>query len=661
MPLPLNLGEAQYSCQLGQGEPAADVQSAHFAWGARPFHAADGSAGSGFGMAATAAARTAARDSTPSGIANAWCQEEELHYEIDEFSSPLSPLRMPPRGSSGLSSAPNLLQKSHSNTANDSIDSGSWPGQSGRNSARRKGVTLYGGKTELFGRVYDSTPTNQVFMEDIVNRGKSEKGPQCPQRPTPRPAPDFRQTEAWQRAYASRQRSRQSRQPAGERPRVSVPRSKSRIQPRSGDCLHRGGQQPETTDCLQTSSSFVAMDGSLCGTGLGVGQSGSRGVHSSGSHRHGSQVHAADPEPKGLPPVVGWPWKVQPWNEVDCDCSVDVQALSATASLASARRASHNYPTGSEAPSGPAMSSFPRSRSLSPEMDPMLGMSTNGQAPMHHSAGRAWCDRPPSPNDVPMIRPPSTHDVPLKEMQRLLGETWRYQQLGDLAVAASAASAMAASEPGSMSAAPAPPLSPVSFSHSDRSCAPPPICSDLVEVRAMQGEGKDSLTEATWSCAGSSSGISAASTARPTSCASTASTPDTSKLTSPEYVFLGRLVATLPGEEAGARTPCQGPSTPQAVVECNFWQLREALGMSPRTAAYTGTPTSEVRPPVSCGPPTTPSPLLGVSPPRPLSFSRSAASLMSPAPAATSSLTGPEEGVEDDDEDEELPPWPHEM
>merc|ERR1712060_915044 len=59
-----------------------------------------------------------------------------------------------------------------------------------------------------------------------------------------------------------------------------------------------------------------------------------------------------------------------------------------------------------------------------------------------------------------------------------------------------------------------------------------------------------------------------------------------------EYVFLGRLVATLPKDSSGdtsslshppaasvasASSHTTSPSAPHAVVECNFWQLSSAL------------------------------------------------------------------------------------
>jgi len=351
--------------------------------------------------------------------------------------------------------------------------------------------------------------------------------------------------------------------------------------------------------------------------------------------------------PPALPSVVGWPWKGRSWKATEEASGFDAQAHPLAAPCPVSWTGPQSNAVGSGAPPGPPSYCFPRSRSASPD-DVDLGFANSCvDGPLHGgAAGRVYAERSPS-----------THDVPLKEMQRLLAETWRCQQLGDLAVAASnattanVANGAAAPNPGASSGAMAA-LSPVRFSHSERSCAPPPICSDFVEVRAPQGDSHEGSTEVPISCGCSSSGVSAASSARPASCGSSISTLDTSKLISPEYVFLGRLVATLPGDEAPPPSTCQGPSTPQAVVECNFWQLREALGNSPRASACSSAP------PDAPGKPTAaPSPLLGAALPRPLSFSRSATSLCTPGPLTAASLAPPEE----EEEDDEFPPWPHEM
>eukprot|EP00443_Scrippsiella_acuminata_P084959 CAMPEP_0115409552 /NCGR_PEP_ID=MMETSP0271-20121206/20065_1 /TAXON_ID=71861 /ORGANISM="Scrippsiella trochoidea, Strain CCMP3099" /LENGTH=639 /DNA_ID=CAMNT_0002833707 /DNA_START=83 /DNA_END=1999 /DNA_ORIENTATION=+ len=90
-------------------------------------------------------------------------------------------------------------------------------------SGRRSGMTLYGGKMEFFSTVLDTTPQRHVQMDDLVDRGRPLFGNTAPRRPQPRPPPDFRQTEAWKRAFAVRQRSRQPRQrgreerPGGQR------------------------------------------------------------------------------------------------------------------------------------------------------------------------------------------------------------------------------------------------------------------------------------------------------------------------------------------------------------------------------------------------------------------------------------------------------------
>eukprot|EP00440_Ansanella_granifera_P052286 gb/GFBE01056691.1/.p1 GENE.gb/GFBE01056691.1/~~gb/GFBE01056691.1/.p1 ORF type:complete len:375 (+),score=56.73 gb/GFBE01056691.1/:1-1125(+) len=90
---------------------------------------------------------------------------------------------------------------------------------------RAQTPTLYGGKVRLFSSIHDTTPNRHVQMDDLVDRGRSSSNP-CPKvrsRPEPRPAPDFRQTQDWQRAHESRQRRgqqlhRQQQQRLQERP-----------------------------------------------------------------------------------------------------------------------------------------------------------------------------------------------------------------------------------------------------------------------------------------------------------------------------------------------------------------------------------------------------------------------------------------------------------
>jgi len=200
-----------------------------------------------------------------------------------------------------------------------------------------------------------------------------------------------------------------------------------------------------------------------------------------------------------------------------------------------------------------------------------------------------------------MQRPPPTHEVPLRQMQQLLGETWRYQQLSGgfdslaLEGGIAAQSAAGVEAQGGAALVASNHVPPVRFSRGgDQLCEPPPICSDLVEVRAMQGLGSAGLCDSQGEAKQGayepqgcdhrdvggghppSSHASSGSAPSGTPAAVPASVERGSPPSSPEYLFLGRLVATLPADEAHML----GPSPPQAVVECNFWQRRQP---SPQT------------------------------------------------------------------------------
>lgn len=133
-------------------------------------------------------------------------------------------------------------------------------------------------------------------------------------------------------------------------------------------------------------------------------------------------------------------------------------------------------------------------------------------------------------------------------------------------------------------------------------------------------------------------------------------------------MFLGRLVATLPGDEAqpGAFV---GPCPPQAVVECNFWQLRGDVGANASAVAGVDTNIS-------------PGPEIAVSgdrrwPPAPQQgfvvqgVSADMASWKELEVDDGLCLAEPWPLCSDDDnildklgndfDDDNLPPWPHEM
>jgi len=201
---------------------------------------------------------------------------------------------------------------------------------------------------------------------------------------------------------------------------------------------------------------------------------------------------------------------------------------------------------------------------------------------------RQTCSQPPQPNEVP-----------LREMQRLLGETWRCRlsrdgatsgdprcDAGSLSAAASAAPRDGLTSLSTRCVAQTqqyPP--PIEFSHETNRRQPPPICSDLLEVRAQVESSYCASQHLPYR--GQGGGLQmqsgSGSTAYPheerchLSCSESAY-PDSgrsSSSSSNNYVFLGRLVTTLPGDDVASR-PQSFISSPQAVVECNFWQLRSA-------------------------------------------------------------------------------------
>jgi len=172
------------------------------------------------------------------------------------------------------------------------------------------------------------------------------------------------------------------------------------------------------------------------------------------------------------------------------------------------------------------------------------------------------------------------------------------------------------------------------------------------------------------------------------------------QLSSPGYVFLGRLVATLPEDEVSATDGYHWPRPPQAVVECNFWQFR-GQGFRPGTPLV-ATPRSldgqqTGWPPFS--PPFSSAPRIALSLDAFASADDIAAVPGGSGGGGGANYSGRGEGAElevdgmapfraaavpdpssldyalsllpavrgtaaagaDDEEDEDLPPWPHEM
>jgi len=130
---------------------------------------------------------------------------------------------------------------------------------------------------------------------------------------------------------------------------------------------------------------------------------------------------------------------------------------------------------------------------------------------------------------------------------------------------------------------------------------------------------------------------------------------------SPEYIFLGRLVATLPEEDAKVSTAAMnlpGPSPPEAVVECNFWQLRGSsggAGVSGHGHTQLGAAAED----------------RGQEVARSFALSAPWAPTAKPLLSLSALPPRPRRRLEDDDifaelggtdeDDEDLPPWPHEM
>lgn len=258
-----------------------------------------------------------------------------------------------------------------------------------------------------------------------------------------------------------------------------------------------------------------------------------------------------------------------------------------------------------------------------------------------------WPPRPAEAWDVQSPGPPPTHEVPLREMQRLLGETWKYHQRGELA---SMFGTLLEPQPQLGCPVAVRPAGLASPRLPDRGAPrePPPICSDLLEVRepfVSPPPKRPATPQLGAEAPGSPALGDGLSRELPSS---------------PGYVFLGRLVATLPEDEVRGAGGHGGPCPPQAVVECNFWQLR-GLGRA-GLAPSAGGPSAAAAPAaaLAAAPPAPPR-AAEVAPPRPADRSSSQSGFddlwrLLPARAAA-----PKSASYVEEEDEDLPPWPHEM
>lgn len=655
-------------------------------------------------------------------MAQNWLQDAQHCYygtpydEHDDIGSPSelssavvpAPSRLPLRGSAMHSSTPSL-SRARSDFQGDILQSG----------VKRTPTTLYGGKTQIFSTVVDTDHTEGIHFEDLINRdkpvskdaiwaGNSARGsqPRLRCRSGPRPAADFRQTEAWQRAYAVREfsRSRQLQKPVQEKPCIAVPRPRSSSS-RRATRLNLQSVPACGSRALPASRPVDAR--------LAVSPLQQENRSSPGEDR--DDTYSFLPEPVPVAPMHGGPWQpmpapeqaqvrgpggpicpapthVGPWQQTQAPEQpqvygwnqpgpadawsqlpdhplglhqptltperAQVKALKEPVLAAPSRlatwhqqqliaepaqvweaRATHDVSAPPPVSGSPVTRSrsagrnggvpppvpgspVTRSRSIDPEPCSISSaLLLTGNTVGGRRDGESDLGRPSLPKPLP----PQEH--PLQAMQRLLGETWKYQQLGAAATASH------------VSAPSRPPSSPLHFRADTPRRPLPPICSDLVEFCAFAG------------VAGAG--------------AEQAPAED-----SPEYVFLGRLVATLPAPSASSEEPPEasaasqgaaGPSQPQAVVECNFWQLRDALadiqvpiptpGLSYASAAAALAPATEQPPVRGASLPWEQPPARGALLPSEKPPARGAALPIVPGPFRARWIQ----------DAEELPPWPHEM
>lgn len=125
------------------------------------------------------------------------------------------------------------------------------PGKSiakpGSDQRRAATPTLFGGRVQLFSAVHDTTPNCCVQMDSLVDRGK-KNGPSsaraCSRRREPRPAPDFRQTEDWQKANQSRLQKGEQLQELQRRRLLDRPGLKAKCQGTSATTNGEASRSP---------------------------------------------------------------------------------------------------------------------------------------------------------------------------------------------------------------------------------------------------------------------------------------------------------------------------------------------------------------------------------------------------------------------------------
>jgi hypothetical protein len=371
---------------------------------------------------------------------------------------------------------------------------------------RRRPTTIHGAKTECFSTVVDTEHTEVIHFEDLINRDRPVKR-HSTRRPGPRPAADFRQNEAWQRAYASRElaRGRQKPQTLQEKPCINVRAFSGHRPVRNSDRAGYDARPPHTAMLQDYRRNAYVQD------------------QESGEYPIDDMQVAYSFLPEASPPVPQRSPQRLPTPTPE-------QQVNACAQSGDAGPQLSKNAWGSSVP--PPVLGSPGIRSRVPQ--DMNGTSMKGLTTSCGSRADATSCRGGPGTEMHSLDKgsPPAPEYPLREMQRLLGETWRYQQLSTAATASAGTGRR----------------SPLRFSTGSdiASCPPPPICSDLLEVCTASGPSGDGEKPAAQE--------------------------------SPEYVFLGRLVATLPDEKVADSNQVACPSRPQAVVECNFWQLRDALG-----------------------------------------------------------------------------------
>lgn len=502
-------------------------------------------------------------------------------------------------------------------------------------SSCRSGVTLYGGRVEYFSSLIDTTPSQHMQMDEIVDRARPGGARVLGRRP--RPAPDFRQTEAWQRAYALRQRSLRGpeRPQAGARRRGRAPRSTAHSSAPSPQAISvRAAEEPAPQAARQPTRAPALGDG-----GRSTPPPSPAGRQGLGSHlrRHahsaydallamelgpaGGGVRAGDRPPPcrrsnlELETITAGPSGRESAHHVLCleECgamySRDCPCMGVDPHSALLR-----YPSDDEAQGAAA---YPRGPS--PVGQDVAPTSLHGAAKSVRQECFAWpcaaSQVQPQLEQEESARPLSSCRLPLWEMQRLLSESWHYQRqgrLGDLS---------------SKEVAPG---------------VPPLVFSDLIEVNDGQRE-PDSL------------GVS-------------------------ECVFLGRLVApsNVPQDSILVSSQQCAPRSsepPHAIGERTSWRAGPTDGVFSRKHLGHASVEADAHTDAQVNGPQANAPTLlhvqcGCHPVQGVHLVNRDISLLhthmfQTLPAVASNTWAPESAPFCEDGDDEdigtFPPWPHEM